>query len=344
MVSVGRVFCVALPFVLVVASIICLLIAGLTGVTSTDLYLFRVNTTGLSISPVSAANILDKAQKSTRDVDATVHQLTKDQAISADATALLNTNITAADLGLANLYDINLWGYCTTSQNDKRNCTKAKFDWASTYLNTSSLTTVGNAAGVKVEIPKELVSSLNAFKTVTKWTEVVYVIAMIALGFELFFALFTSCSRAVSCLTWVVACVASVAVCAYAALMTAMSVVVVGAVEATAKWYGVKGNVNTSFLAVTWLGAAFALSAGLFWVFTICCCKPESRARSSRSHRRADSEQEKFIPNGSYAPLHDNRGSYNAGYGHQQQYGMPPHQSGGIRHHDLAYEPYRPAV
>ncbi|KAK7962368.1 uncharacterized protein PG986_003193 [Apiospora aurea] len=342
MVSVGRVFCVALPFLLVVTSIICLLIAGLTGVTNTDLYLFRVNTTGLSISPITAKGLLDKAQKSSRDVDDTVHQLTKDQAIPADAAALLNTNITAADLGLANLYDINLWGYCTTSQNDKRNCTKAKFDWASTYLNTSTLTTVGTAAGAKVEIPKELVNSLNAFKTVTKWTEVVYVIAMIALGVELFFALFTSCSRAVSCLTWVIACIATIAVCAYASLMTAMSVVVVGAVEATAKWYGVKGNVNTSFLAVTWLGAAFALAAGLFWVFTICCCKPESRSRS-RSHRRNDSEQEKFIPNGSYAPLHDNRASYNAGYGHQQQYGMPPHQSGGIRHHDLAYEPYRPA-
>ncbi|KAK8122319.1 integral membrane protein [Apiospora sp. TS-2023a] len=344
MVSVGRVFCVALPFLLVVASIICLLIAGLTGVTNTDLYLFRVNTTGLSISPVTAKGLLDKA-KGSRDVDNTIHQLTKDQAVPAgtDVAAILNTNITAADLGLADLYDINLWGFCTTSQNDKRNCTKAKFDWASTYLNTSSLTTVGTAMNVKVDIPKELVNSLNAFKTVTKWTEVVYVIAMIALGVELLFALFTSCSRAVSCLTWVIAGIATVAVCAYAALMTAMSVVVVGAVEATAKWYGVKGNVNTSFLAVTWLGAAFALAASLFWVFTICCCKPESRSRS-RSHRRNDSEQEKFIPNGSYAPLHDNRGSYNAGYGHQQQYGMPPaHQSGGIRHHDLAYEPYRPA-
>ncbi|KAK8103934.1 uncharacterized protein PG998_010967 [Apiospora kogelbergensis] len=339
MVSVGRVFCVALPFLLVVASIICLLIAGLTGVTSTDLYLFRVNTTGLSINPVTAKNLLDKAQKSSRDVDATVHQLTKDQAAPAgvDPAALLSNNITAADLGLADLYDINLWGYCRTGQNDKRNCTKAQFDWAETYLNTSTLTTVGTAAGVKVELPKELVSSLNAFKSVTKWTEIVYVIAMIALGVELFFALFTSCSRAVSCLTWVIAGIASLAVCAYAALMTAMSVVVVGAVEATAKWYGVKGNVNTSFLAVTWLGAAFALAASMFWVFTICCCKPESR---SRSHRRSGSDQEKFIPNGSYAPLHDNRGSYGQP---QQPYGMPPHQSGGIRHHDMAYEPYRPA-
>ncbi|KAK6860089.1 SUR7/PalI family-domain-containing protein [Apiospora arundinis] len=337
MVSVGRVFCVALPFLLVVASIICLLIAGLTGVTSTDLYLFRVNTTGLSISPVTAKGLLDKA-KNGRDVDATVHQLTKDQAAPAgtDPATLLSTNITAADLGLADLYDINLWGFCTTGQNDKRNCTKAQFDWAATYLNTSTLTTVGKAVNAQVELPKELVSSLNAFKTVTKWTQVVYVIAMIALGVELFFALFTSCSRAVSCLTWVIAGIASVAVCAFASLMTAMSVVVVGAVEATAKWYGVKGNVNTNFLAVTWLGAAFALAAGMFWVFTICCCKPESR---SRSHRRSGSDQEKFIPNGSYAPLHDNRASY----GQQQQYGMPPHQSGGIRHHDMAYEPYRPA-
>lgn len=328
MVSVGRVFCVALPFLLLVASIICLLIAGLTGITSHDLYLFRVNLTDLEVNPASVSGLVDKLKDGVR----------ARQSAADVADAVLSTNITAADLGLADIYDINLWGYCSQPQQGQRVCTKAQFDWASRYLNTTSLEGVGKALGQEVKLPKEVTESLKAFKEVTKWTEVVYVIAMIALGVELVFGFFTACSRAVSCCTWVFSTVAFIAVGGFAAMVTAMSVIVVGAIEASAKWYGVKGSVNTSFLAVAWLGFAFALAAGAFWIFTICCCKPERRA-----HKRHGSEStEKFVPAGSYAPLHDDRApAYNQTY--NQSYGPPRHQSTAPRH-DMAYEPYRAAV
>lgn len=331
MVSVGRVFCVALPFLLLVASIICLLIAGLTGVASHDLYLFRVNLTDLEVNPASVSGLVDKLKDGV--------QSRSPQSAADVADSVLTNNITAVDLGLATIYDINLWGYCSQPQQGQRTCTKAKFDWASTYLNTTSLEVVGNALGQEVKLPKEVTESLKAFKEVTKWTEVVYVIAMIALGVELVFGFFTACSRAVSCCTWVFSTIATIAVGGFAAMVTAMSVIVVGAIEASAKWYGVKGSVNTSFLAVVWLGFAFALAAGAFWILTICCCKPESR----RSHKRNDSgSTEKFIPSGQYAPLHDDRApAYNQTY--NQSYGPPRHQSTAPRH-DMAYEPYRAAV
>ncbi|KAK9420371.1 putative SUR7/PalI family-domain-containing protein [Seiridium unicorne] len=354
--NVGRFFCVALPFILTGASIICMLIAGLTGVTNNaSLYILRANVTGLTISPASIASVLDIASRdvsyhdasllggssSGSSTDGTTPSGTSGSAASSASSAAsstsgtastsLTSNITAADLALADLYDINLWGYCTTDDEGSRNCSKAQFNWASTALNTSSLTDFGSSAGYNITLPTELTSSLTAFKTVTKWTEVVYIIAMVALGIELFAGIFTYCSRAVSCVTYLISGIATVAVCATAAMITAMAVIVVGAIEGTAKFYGVSGSINTSFLATVWLGAAFAIAASLFWLFSACCCKRDHNTRRSKNH----DDEKPFLPGNSYAPLHDNhRGSY--GY-NQQAYAAPRHNNA---RSDLAYEPY----
>ncbi|KAI0126535.1 SUR7 protein [Xylariales sp. AK1849] len=341
--NVGRLFCVALPFILTAASIICMLIVGLVGVTDNpSLYMFRVNTTNLEIDESSIASLLKITSRSPVDyhdaslITSSASDGTSSKATSSgtsSVTSATESNITAADLGLADYYDVNLWGYCSESTEGDKTCTKAKFDWAQTYLNTSYITTIGTAAGQNITLPSEISTPLDAFKVVTKWTEVVYVIAMVALGLELFVGMFSYCSRAISCVTYLVSGIATVAVIAAAAMVTAMSAVVIGAVEGSAKVYGVTGSINTSFLATAWLGAAFAIAASSFWLFSSCCCK-----RDHHTNRRSRHDDEKpFMPTtGSYAPLHDNHqhGVYN-----QQQYGAPRHQGHNTRS-DLAYEPY----
>ncbi|KAF9869608.1 integral membrane protein [Colletotrichum karsti] len=332
--GVGRVICVALPFILTVGSLIFLMVAALGGVSNKDLYMFRVNLTDLEINPASLSSVVSRDVKAENFGNyhnrALLHGVSKAQTDGTTQTS----NITAADLGLDNLYDIALWGYCTTASNGDKTCTKAKFDWAAEYLNTSTLTTIGSVSGRKVELPDEVTSALSAFKTVTKWTQVAYIIAFIALGLEVLFGIFANCTRAMSCVTFLVASVASVAVCASAALSTAMSVVVVGAVEASAKWYGVSASFNNSFLALVWISAALALGAGFFWFFTICCCAPSH----TRKERKRNSDGEKLIPQGNsaYQPIHEENGYYKQ----QQatQYGAPRYASGARG--DMAYEPY----
>lgn len=131
--NVGRFFCVALPFILTAASIICMLIVGLTGVTKTagDLYMFRVNLTDLSISPASIASIADTITSRSDWHDSSVlgtsgsstpasgsSSTTTSSAASAStssvkasdvAAASKTSNITASDLTLDNLYDVTLW-------------------------------------------------------------------------------------------------------------------------------------------------------------------------------------------------------------------------------------------
>lgn len=321
--GVGRFFCVALPFALTVGSIIFLLVGALAGVADKSLYLFRLDVSDLSIDPASVDSIIDNI--SSRDL----HD-----------RAAKTTNITAADLGLAKVYDIGLWGYCYTDQKNKRHCTKAKFDWANDALNTSYIEHFGSAAGVEIDLPEEIENALKAFRHVTKWTEVAYIVAFIALAVEIVLGIFANCSTLVSCCTWIIAGIATTLVGCAAGLSTAMAAVVVGAVEASAKYYGVSGKINTTFLSVVWISFALALGASMFWVFTICCCKPEHRS-SNRKNRRSDGE--KLLPSGGgYAPLGNDHEMTSGNYYNQNQsksqYGAPRYPSGARS--DLAYEPY----
>ncbi|KAI0006295.1 SUR7/PalI family-domain-containing protein [Xylariaceae sp. FL0662B] len=342
----GRFFCVALPFILTIASIICFLIAGLAGVTNNSLYLFRIDISELSVDTSTFQDLINgltNAQDVKDNLTSTYNDATKDIADRSpapqdlsDLSSLIGgdssngNNVTARDLGLADIYDFNLWGMCN-STNGTQTCSKAKFDWAEERLNASVIQDLAEKYGLNVTIPDEVEGALDAFKTLYKWTEVVYVIAMIALGVELLIGLFTACSRLVSCLTWLVAGIACLLVIAAAIMMTVMASIAVGAVKGATQQYGGDASLNNSFLACIWIGVLFAVAASLFWLFSICCCKPESRSYSKKA--RGGDEGEKFIPTGSYAPLgeaHQNT-SYNNAYGAPQR--------GGARS-DLAYEPY----
>lgn len=347
--GVGRYVCVALPFILTVASIICMLIAGLTGVVNNNLYLFRVDVSNMSIDAATFATFINTADSviNKRDnidwhdskliEDLTSIDTDGDGTADVDAAAIAEslsqdgTPITEADLGLAKIYDVSLWGYCATQQDDSRNCTKAEYNWAQKYLSTDAIVKFNELAGINITIPSEIQSGIDAYIAINRWTEIVYVIAMIALGLELAVGLFTACSRAISCVTWLIAVIAVIAVIGAASMMTATAAVVIGTIEASAQQYNMSANFNNNFLAITWLGAALAVGASLFWLFSVCCCKPEHRPYNKKSKHADDTE--KFLPTGTYQPIGDNHNNRQSGY----NYGYA--QRGGARS-DLAYEPY----
>ncbi|KAI8959676.1 SUR7/PalI family-domain-containing protein [Daldinia sp. FL1419] len=351
--GVGRYVCVALPFILTVGSIISMLIAGLTGVTNNGLFIFEIDTRNVSMdaatlqsiignisNPDSVSDQIDNAVNSgQKGVSQNIHNPMNQHIGSrspapqdaSDVSGIINGitgggNITAAELGIDKIYQFTLWNYCATTTDGAKNCSKAKFNWAEEDLNTSWVDEFSKQLGSNITIPDEVNDTLSTFKTLIKWTEVVYVIAMVALGLELVVGLFTACSRLVSCLTWVISGIATAFVIAAASMMTALAVIVVGVTRGATSKYGGDASWNKNFLACIWIGVAFALGASFFWLFSICCCKPENRPYN----RRSGPEGEKFIPSGSYAPLGENR---NSGY----NYGAP--QRGGARS-DLAYEPY----
>ncbi|KAK3939688.1 integral membrane protein [Diplogelasinospora grovesii] len=330
--NLGRYACVALPFALTLGSLIAMLVAGLAGVADKSLFMFQVNTTDLTISPNVVTNLISNTKRSPTPAGTFHDTSLLTTGTGSSSSSSTSNNITAADLGLFNLYDVGLWGYCYTPQNGSRDCTKPAFNWAESALNTTltNIKSIATSSGKNITIPTAVTDAVNTFGTVTRWTEIVFVIAYIALAVELFFGIFANCSRAFSCVTFIVAGVATVAVCGAAALSTVMSVVVVGSVEASAKWYGVQAAFNTKYLAAVWIGAAFAIAAGFFWMFTCCCCAPDHHSRSSRRSRGAEGEK---LMHGPYQPIGEPAGYQSRGfYQPQPQHNAP--------RHDLAYEPY----
>lgn len=322
--GVGRFFCVALPFALTVGSIIFLLVGALAGVADKSLYIFRADVENLSIDRANFDNLVE-------NLDIDVPGIKRD--------TVKTDNITAENLGLSKYYDVSLWGFCEVNFEGKRDCTKPKFNWAASKMSEDYIESFGKQAGVDIELPKEFVDALKAFSTFTKWTEVVFIAAFVGLAVQIILGIFANCSRVMSCCTWIVSGIATAITFAAALMVTIMAATVVGAIKSTAKFYGAKASLNNRFLGVIWIAVALAIGASLFWVFTICCCKPEKR--SSRNKNR-QSDGEKLIPKGGsgYAPIgndHENGGGY---YNHNQstsQYGAP--RSGAPRS-DLAYEPY----
>ncbi|KAI1431777.1 SUR7 protein [Xylaria sp. CBS 124048] len=355
----GRFICVAMPFILTIASIIAFLVVGLTGITSHDLFVFRIDLSNLTINAGDLQDFLKDVGSHLAENATGQHLAVRSPiewhefSVLDDAKAnagsventlndLANINITASELGLGAIYDFTLWDFCVTPQDGKKNCTKAQFDWASHQLNTSWVEKLGSEAGFNVTIPKDINDGLNLYKTITKWTEVVFIIALIALVLELITGLFSLGSRGVSCLTWFISGLATTAVVATAVLLTVTGSIVIGVIEAAAHKFDIKTSLNTTFLAVLWLSAGLAIFGGFMWLLSACCCKPESRSNK----RSSLGDKEKLIPGGSYAPLgehstyapleHNPSQGYNGGY---NAYGFGGPQRGGARS-DLAYEPY----
>ena len=339
--GVGRVFCVALPFILTASSLICLLVVTLAGVTDNNLYMFRVNTTDLEFNPTDLDRIGDFLPgRSVVDRDTIIKR--ESLPVTYEPFNLRKRdNITLADLGFSTLFDVSLWGYCETDLDGDRTCIETRFDWANQVTDdiVEQFQKTAAIAGQEVVLPDAIDGALRVFSIVTKWTEIAYIAALISLGVELFFGIFATCSRAWSCVTVIVAGVATVLVFTAVSLSTAMSVVVVGAVESTARWYGVRGNLNITFLVVAWLAASFALGAGLFWTFTVCCCANSHHSYKRGFKARSIAESEKPLPAGTYQPLGEQHEMTPAPFYRAGQKSGNDRQSVGPRT-DMAYEPY----
>ncbi|KAG5657876.1 hypothetical protein KAF25_007909 [Fusarium avenaceum] len=306
--GISRFIGVLLPFTLAIASTIFVLVPALAGVTDKSLYIFQLNVENLSISP--ASDLIEKLE--TR----------------AD---IISKNITADVLGLDKTYDITLWGYCHTDKDGKRECSKPKFDWVRKTMTDKYLEDADKS--VKTKLPREIKTAITAFGGMTRAAEVAYIVALLELAIQVALGIFAVCSRELTCWTWMISGLASAFVLASAILTTVMASISIGAVESTAKLYGVRGEINIVFLAIIWIGAILAIAANLLWILPTLCCKPKRRTSEDKGLLDRSSQF------GAYAPIDDGHEMQPTYYNH----GGTPSLSTDTRA-DLAYEPYTPQV
>jgi len=244
----------------------------------------------------------------------------------------LQSTPSATDLGLADFYKASLFTSCATTGANTV-CHPFAYNWAADAANATKFTSLAASAdGITISLPDSLTNALRTFATVLHWTEIVFTIAFVATIIELVLGLFAICSRVGSCCTSIVSCFQALTVIAASIMATVLGSIVVGAMEASAKAYGVTASLNGAYLGITWLSVAFSLASGLFWVFSICCCAPDHSSRRDK-HRSTAGDM----------PLHQTQGyqrvndpfAPTAYSGHQ----YPMTQMKG-RQADPAYEPY----
>jgi len=312
--------------VLTIASLVFLLLAVL----SVSYPLFTVNAKDFSMSITTLGSLSGLSLSDIQNLPA------------AEADLVSETNITAADLGLADSYSFYLFTFSSTTAGHTTKAATA-FDYAARF-NATALTAVAASNGITASIPKAVNGALSIFATLIKWTEIMFIVACGLGGVTLLVGFLGFCSRVGSCCTYIICSMNTLASIAFGGLCTAIAIIAVGAFTAFKKW-GLSATLGTTFLTLIWLGVVFSLAAGLFWLFTVCCCSPERKQRHDKRFSSAGSEKRFSSASAPYHPVHDPflaPGQQSGIYHGQPQQSYPlqpiPYKS------TAAYEPYKTSV
>ncbi|PYH98194.1 integral membrane protein [Aspergillus ellipticus CBS 707.79] len=268
----GRIVCIFTPYVLTIASLICIIMVGLgctkaSSNTLNDLYFFRANMTNITADGSSTESTISSVVSELSGVS------------DGDLSSALEE--IEKEYNIEDFYSIGLWGYCEGSlDNNKINTTNCSTPVAEFWFNPLSVWNL-EESGLENALSSDVKKTLKTYHAVSKWMFIAYIIAFVATIVELVVGVFAICSRWGSCVTSLVSAVAFVFTAAASVTSTALFAVLKGVFKTELEKYGITGSMGKNIYVATWLAVAFALGACLFWVFSSCCCS----GRSPYNHR-----------------------------------------------------------
>ncbi|KAK2810666.1 hypothetical protein FQN50_002706 [Emmonsiellopsis sp. PD_5] len=304
----GRIACIFTPYILTLGSLACLILVGL-GMTK----------------PSSPLNTFYFVKADLKDID------TNSDGI-AEKLLPFTHGLQQAD-GRGQIHDyylIGLWNHCYKDEADKEwKCTDRKtkyyFDPVAEWGLDDS-----QAEGF---LPERLDDGISAYKKVTGWMFVAFVIAFVATLVEILVGISAIFSRWGSLVTTVVSSVSSFFYIAAAVTATALYGILVGAVNTSLKPYEIKSSLGKNMFATLWIGVAFSLASGLFWLFSVCCCSGRSPyGHDDRRGKRTYAEKTPYTYERVSSPYGGPQGSSAV-----PLTSMPAPPAG----RDMAYEPFR---
>ena len=317
----GRFACIFAPMAMTIASLVCLIVVA-TGGTNKDssvsnsLYFFKANTSDINVSP----DIRDKFNLPKNDLtDALINQTT-DAATKA--------------LGIKDFYHVALWNYCSGDykknstggwEEDVTYCSDRKKEY---WFNPADVWGLNNTVTDQF-FDKELKDGLKAYKTVAKWMYVAYIVAVITTAAEIIVGISALFSRVGSLATTLISTISSLFVLGFSLTATILYATLTGAFNHALKEYHIHGKMGRTMYVWAWLAVAFSWGAGLFWLFSSCCCSGRSdRIKGYNNDKHGGTQYQRMpSPMPPYQP--DYRG---------QQQGVALNNMGGK---NTAYEPFR---
>ncbi|RMD44292.1 hypothetical protein DV735_g884, partial [Chaetothyriales sp. CBS 134920] len=334
----GRVVCIATPFLLSLGALVTLVLIFLAGTmdknsTVDDFYFLKIDLTNLSVADSSSSS-------------------------SSLGTALETAK---NSLGVQDYYTLYLRSSCSwdaDANSTYTNCTAPKAFWYFDPVAEWSLNETGSAE-VDELLSTSLRASLSTYRTASKALFVLYTAALAAVAASLLLGLFAVFSRWGSFFTTLFASVAAALSIGASGLATALFGILRTALNHNLRDdYGVVASLGSRWLALSWIGTAFAIAASFFWLLSVCFCSGRSSSSSgsygngrkgfatraektpytyervgSPSFPIRDPHPQSF--DGQNVPLYPQYPQYSSGTATTTHY---PHQN----HSGTAYEPFRP--
>lgn len=121
-----------------------------------------------------------------------------------------------------------------------------------------------NAKDRHIALPERFMDIIQTFSLWTLLAEVFLVIFVIALSAALFFSIFATRSLIISYATFLVVCIATVAVC-----ITSFAVTLILIISTFSIDFGV---IPSRWFLALLISSVFAIAACVSWLFTTCCC------------------------------------------------------------------------
>ena len=241
------------------------------------------------------------------------------------------------NLGMQDYYTIYLRSYCGWNGNDKyANCTNPKSYFWFDPINVWGLNDTGTP--VHDYLSHGFTDGLDTYHAASKAMFVLYVAALAATSATLLVGISAIFSRWGSFFTTFCAKAASACFIGASGLASGIFLIMRRTMNNELKDdYGITTSIGGKSLALSWIGTAFAVGAGFFWLLSVCCCSGRSPYNpGGREARRTRAEKTPYTYERVGSPYLGPRDTQSVPL---QNFGG---EGGGHGQRGSAYEPFRP--
>lgn len=309
--KVGRFACIFTPMALTIASLLCLAVV-LSGQAyqksslSRELYFFKADTTGFKNDPDNVLDHLPEGVTPNNDL------------VKAIQGAASSGN-------MRDIYQVGLWNYCEADLKDGKeenwHCTDRKnYFW----FNPFEVWKLENTS-IQAAFPEDFQNGIDTYHKVSRWMFIAYMIALVLTIAEILVGISAIFSRWGSLITTIVSTAQTLFMIAAASTSTALYGTLTGVFHSVLEPYNIKSSMSTKMLSWLWVGVAFSIASGFFWLISVCCCSGKS------GHKKVVVEKTPYTYERVASP-------YMGGSGNAHQMHDMGHAHGQTGHQ---YEPYR---
>lgn len=258
----GRFACIFTPMAMTIASLICLVIV-LSGQAynksevSRGLYFFKADTSAFKENPENVLDHLPEGVTPNNDL------------VKAMQGAASSGN-------MRDIYQVGFWNYCEADLKDGKeenwHCTdRENYFW----FNPFAVWKLENTS-IQAAFPDDFKNGIEAYEKVSKWMFISYMLALVLTIAEVLVGISAIFSRWGSMITTIISTAQTLFIIAAASTSTALYGSLISIFRTVLDPYNIEASWSARMLSILWIGVAFSIGSGFFWLISVCCCSGKS--------------------------------------------------------------------